>query len=523
MLRLAARAACAALLEDWQAEGHPTARDELEAAHARMAADPEWRPEALVDRIAEFVTPLLEDRPGDQLTKLLVSVEDQAGQFVAQDDPGGWARQALTRVKDWLGSGIQPPGVTSLQQKKSRLTRALEAAALQLAEERDNHLTATVLGLTEHPGRRLAAAEAALMRLIGLCNEAATSHDERRRQESDRTYQAREQLEVALQNCLSGPGGFSWFGGKARRQVRVFLDRLAAFARQCLAEDLTATVSQVYALLRGRLSERLRELTFCRQRLRHMEETLQNPPEYIDEPDGFANQELSPSPTPLMTTEAFWEAIQGSATMRVVLPHGERDMNAAARRFVETLTTEQWCQLDQSFQDQVLAVRGGLHKACLGTGDLIRHLLRPLLDQAVTVLGTHLPITDVAEVEFTASTDEATAGRIRVYYSRATPLVGRSGPTDVEMPDQQGFLLIPASDAGKRYGELARRAIPGIHLVNVPGQADLMFCREQNAHTEEEVKRILRACRPAYEDVANVPIASPHARFDIQDWAPLEP
>ena len=31
---------------------------------------------------------------------------------------------------------------------------------------------------------------------------------------------------------LAGPGGFSWFGGRTRRQVRVFLDRLAVFARQ---------------------------------------------------------------------------------------------------------------------------------------------------------------------------------------------------------------------------------------------------------------------------------------------------
>jgi eukaryotic-like serine/threonine-protein kinase len=522
-LRLAAREACRRLLEEWQAEGHPTARDELEAAHARMAADPEWRPEALSDRVAELVTPMLDDRPGDQLTKLLVSIEEQAGQFMIRDDPGGWARQAMTRVKDWLGSGVQAAGVPSLQQKKSRLTRALEAAATQLAEQRDSQLTAVVLGLTEHPGRRLAAAEAALMRLVVLCNQAATSHEERYRQESDRTQQAREQLEVALQNCLTGPGGFSWFGGKARRQVRVFLDRLAAFARQCLAEDLTGTVSQVYGLLRGRLSERLRELTFCRQRLGHMQDVLEHPPEYVDEIDSYGNQELSSSPTPILTTEAFWEAIQGSSTMRVVLPGGERDMNAAARSFVETLTPEHWCQLDQAFQDQILAVRGGLHKACLGTGDLVRHLLRPLLDQAVAVLGTHMPITDVAEAEFSAANDSETAGRIRGYYSRATPLVGRAGPADRETAEQHGFLLIPASDAGKRFGELARHVIPGIHLVNVPGQADLTFCREQGGLSEDEVKRILRACRPAYDEVAHVPTVSPHARFDIQDWAPLEP
>jgi hypothetical protein len=190
---------------------------------------------------------------------------------------------------------------------------------------------------------------------------------------------------------------------------------------------------------------------------------------------------------------------------------------------VATLTAEQWGQLDQAFQDQILAVRGGLHKACLATGDMIRHLLRPLVDQAASVLGAHLPITDVAQAEFSSGGEAEAAGRIRVYHSQATPLVGRGGPPSAEMPDQHSFLLIPASDAGKRYGELARQAIPSIHLVNVPGQADLMFCREQGGWSTAEFERILRVCRPAYVEIAHVPTVSPHARFDIQDWAPLEP
>lgn len=523
LLRMAAREACRSLLEDWQAEGDPTARDELEAAHARMAADPEWRPEALADRISELVTPMMEGRPGEQLTKLLVSLEEQAGQFVARDDPGGWARQALNRVKDWLGSGVQPPGVPSIQQRKSRLTRSLEAAAVQLAEARDAQLTETVLGLMEHPGRRVAIAEAAVNRLIVLCNETNLAHAERHRQESERTRGARDQLQLALENCLAGPGGFSWFGGRSRRQIRVFLDRLAVFARQCLAEDMAATVGHVYGLLRGRLADRLREFTFCRQRLRHMQEALEHGPAAADDADTHFNAEVSPSPTPLLTAEAFWDAIRDSATMRVVLPEGQRDMEAAARRFIHSLSADQWGQLEQAFQDQVLAVRGGLYKACSGSGDLIRHLLRPLLDQAVSVLGTHLPITDVAEVEFSTGGDAAVGSRTKEYFTNASPLVGRVGPIAADSPDRHGFLLIPASEAGKRYGEVARQALPDIHLVNVPGQADLMFCREQGGLSLEGLEQILRACRPAYEEVANVPAVSPHARFDIQDWAPLQP
>jgi hypothetical protein len=155
----------------------------------------------------------------------------------------------------------------------------------------------------------------------------------------------------------------------------------------------------------------------------------------------------------------------------------------------------------------------------------------------------------VAQVEFSVGQD--LEERIRAYHARAVPLltppasraresassgararVDPAGRTVVESAPpvaQQGprgehsFLLIPASEAGKSYGELALKALSGIHLVNVPGQADLTFCREQGDLSLEDVEKLLAACRAAYAETAVVPQSSPHARFDIQDWVPLDP
>jgi hypothetical protein len=186
----------------------------------------------------------------------------------------------------------------------------------------------------------------------------------------------------------------------------------------------------------------------------------------------------------------------------------------------------------------VLAARGGLHKACLTTNDLVRHLLVPLLNQAVGTLSDHLPVTDVAQVE--CALPQASVGdlqtRIREYHANAAPLLRTAeavGPSSGKArvletqggtrDDHPSFLLIPASEAGKCFGEDAKRALPELHLVNVPGQADLMFCREQSGLRAEEMERILHTCRAAYEEVAHAPAISPHARFDVQDWTPLDP
>lgn len=557
LMRLAARQACRRMIEEWQGEGEPTARPEVDAACARLLADPRLRPEALQAHIERCAQRHLDGlAPAEALTALLGTVEEQSIQFIAQDDPSNWARQALTRVQEWLGGGWQANGGGGLvtaratgEWRKSKLTRSLELAAQQVAEEWDQTLTQAVFALMEHPGRRVAAAEAALARLMQFCQEAATTAASRLQQQANKTEQAQEQLQNALAACISGSTGFSFFGGRSRRLLRVFVDHLAAFARQGLAEDLGGAVRHFFQLLHGRLSERMRDLTFCRQRLRHLQEALDVPLPDLDaygENRPGDDSTLSPSPVP--SPEAFWEAIQQSTTTRVVLPNGETDLEMAGKRFLSTLTTEHWANLDQVLQDQVLAPLGGLQRALVSGTDLMRCLGEPLLNQAATLLGELLPITDVAEAMLDRGdaqsdrgpkpetglrpTNEASLLPAAFCLDAAAPLVR----TDPQVPEPRArseqsqaiaptldFLLIPASEAGKLYGEEAKRTAPQLHLVTVPGQADLMYCREQGFLGVEDVQRLLRPCRPAYEESIVSPPSTPHARCDISDWMPLDP
>src|SRR5262249_9420017 len=82
---------------------------------------------------------------------------------------------------------------------------------------------------------------------------------------------------------------------------------------------------------------------------------------------------------------------------------------------------------------------------------------------------------------------------------------------------------VPASDTGKAFGEAAKQAVAELDLVRVPGQADLMFCREQGYLSFEDLQVLLRQCRRAYQESAVVPNISPHARFDSTDLVPLHP
>jgi hypothetical protein len=535
LLRLAAREACRELIEEWEGQGEPTAQAEVEAACARMLADSELRPEALEVRIEEAASAVLGGTAAEALTRLLATLEEQSQQAVAQDDPAGWTRQALARVREWVGSiasndvpasGTSPN--TCGEWRKSRLNWVLVGATEKLVEQWDQQLGDAAYQLMQHPGRRVAAAEAALERFVAFCNDAAATHRTRREQQAGRTENAWKHLEAALQACENEANAGGWglpalllFGNRSRRTLRLFMDHLAAYARQCLIEEVIAAGQLFFTRLGGRLGERLRELIFCRQRLRHLRENLESPQEEVtDLTTAHFGAGIAPPPTPVPSTDKFWESIRQSATIHVVLPDGETDLEEAAEHFMHTLTAEQRTQLDQALQDRVLAPRGGLHTACSATTDVIRSLALPLLDQAAGFLGDYLPVTDVAEVERATATAAAgqLASQVPEYLARATPLL-----EDGNRSQQTALLLVPASEAGRLFGEEAQRVVSELQLVRCPGQAHLMFCREQGYLPADDVQRVLRNCRPAYEEAVLAPQVSPHARFDIIDWVPLDP
>src|SRR5205807_2428396 len=137
--------------------------------------------------------------------------------------------------------------------------------------------------------------------------------------------------------------------------LQTFMETLSHFARQRLAEEVISAGRNFFAALHHRLGERLHDLGLCRQRLRHLQESLDMAPIDPDE-EMAATRGIDPSMTrsPLPSAESFWEAIRQSDTARVVLPEGEEDLERAAVRFLQRITPEQWVELDQELHERVL-------------------------------------------------------------------------------------------------------------------------------------------------------------------------
>jgi hypothetical protein len=369
----------------------------------------------------------------------------------------------------------------------------------------------------------VAAAEVALRQVQQYINACFHDLREQLSPHSLRSAEALRRVEAAIADCHAG-GGFSLFGGRSpRRLLAAFREQLAQFARLRLAEELQAAVANFFAALHGRLSDQVRDLGLIRQRLRHLQENLECPPADPEEMAITKTNDLTSSRTPVVgPDESFWEAIRQTATARVVLPEGEEDLSGAAISFLRQLPPGMWNQLDQELQETVLTPLGGLHKACVQSGDLMRKLAAPLMEQTTRFLGEQMPIMDVAQILASELADtareESFETQTKIHLKKASPLVPGGKPKH-----HHTFLLIPASDHGKFLGEETAKKFPDIKVVKVSGQSDLMFCREQGVLEPEDLRKVLSTSRKVYEAMVPTPATSPHARFDLHDWLPLDP
>jgi serine/threonine protein kinase len=540
LLRLAARRACQRTIDGWLAGGEgslsPQMQDRIGRFVDKATAIPDLQPDNLQNRIEKAAAlPSLtefETSPGEALVRFLASLVEQSQQNVAGEDPGNWARQALGRVKDWVGTGSEL-SQEAHDWRKTKLNKAMAGAAQRVSEEWDKELCANLYTLMDNPGPRLAVAEEAFALVQKFCEEQQLLYKKRLEQQGPATTAAWQQVEISLQDCVTGGSGFRLFGGRSsRRLLRAFMESLTQYAHQRLIEETVVACRHFFGATHGRMQDRLRDFQFCRQRLRNLQSNLESPTEDDDDKHAIGDTPMSQSPMP--SAEAFYEGLRQSATARVVLPEGEDDLERAAIRLLQALKPEEWTQLDKDLHDHVLQPRGGLHGALTTSGDLTRNLTAPLLDDAIALLGQFLPVVDVAQLlglEFglvepdgslngvhRAEGDVSLSEQTKSYFEKAAPLL-------VGGNDQlrESFLLVPASDVGRHLGEAVHGALPEVKIVRVPGQADLMFCREQGCMSIQELQKVLQQFRVAYQASVNTPATSAHSRFDIMDWLPLDP
>ncbi|MGF1582263.1 MAG: tubulin-like doman-containing protein [Gemmataceae bacterium] len=511
----------------------------------------------------------------EALTATLSTLEEQANLRLAAEDPASWTRGAIARVRDWVGGPEQPAATSGWS--KTRIHRALIAAAEKVALGLTSGFAEVLGQAMSSPGARVSAAEDAIGYLEMFCNSQMEECDNRLDQARRKSSRAWEDLTSAADDCLSGGGGFSWlFARSNRRLLRIFAAKLGSYARQRFEEELILAVNHFYGAMIGILADQRRDLGFCRRRLRHVQENLDQVRQGDDEDLAATRQaaEVTVSNSGALSPDEYWEALRSSPCERVLLPEGEQDLERAAVRLLGRLDGAAWVELDKDLYDHVVAPQGGLYTACIKGGDLTRGLTLPLMEESIRLLEKHLPIMDVSQIlaeEFGIPVENRSSEQGPANREKENPdhgqdsLLALSQPLDISSPlsevvsrsqkaalqvaaadpelesavrtyvqrsaglirasrqQELTYMLVPASGAGQGLARSLEACLPEFKYVKVPGQTDLMFCSDVGPLGATDLEKFFGPCGKAYTVSAPCLPSSPHSRFDITDWTPLDP
>ena len=422
----------------------------------------------------------------DPVGGLLATLEKR---MMATEDPSvaDWAREAFDAVMNVVGiRGSKNPADAA---RTGKLPKIYTAASNAVAEAWVKKLAGEALSLLELPGRRVASTEAALIRLIEFCERAEAEAQWRVTGFIRKSEQTFAHAKAAAEVCAHG-GGFSLFGGKDHRNMRAMVTALTHYAACRVEEEAEAGTLRFFRKLKAGLADRQRDLSICRTRLAHLRRTLEVPE--------TAGASICGGPSP---------------TVELLLPDGGEEIEWAAKRFVETVKPNEMAQLDRALQALVLESRGGLYGACQKAGDFIQELADPLVDQTSAYLSTLLRVTDVAEFAEPRAADWGK--RLKSAFERAAPTV--HGVSDHE----RCYLLVPDTPGGQRVAAAAARQFPDESVLAASRSNEVTFCREVRLRPAD-VREAIQYCREPYEQRSHRTAPSPHARFDVVEWLPLD-
>ncbi len=505
LLRSAARQIATDIVRSW-AQAVPHLPQSAQHILDGILSDNRLTPEPIKQFIVSESVTRADGNPLERLAQWMRDVTVQADAGQKRGDPITWGVAAWDQSRDWLG--MEPTSDSDSAFRRGRLSKSLDAGLRRAVEAWDNELTERIRCLEDLPGPRLGSAEIVVSKLLETSSGAIKSIEEQLNALGHKREQAKLSVQSSLEACQAGTTGFSFFGTRASKSVRSLVERIQDFVDMRIQEDLTFAALQFYRRIFSRFDEMKRDLGTARDRLGQLSE-------FMEAPIILAGGSGHNQPT---GEEIHQTTLQGSNTMRVVLPHGEDHLDRSAAELLEAIPHQKVLGLEEVLSKIVVEPRGGLVQLCIGTTDLAHQLANPLIDQATAYLSALLPSEDVTAVEYSAARGDAEEMKRRVlsYIRAAVPLTG--GPAE----EERLFLLHPDTEAGKAYANVVKGVVPTVISVPVAGPGtDLLFCREQSGLRTADLYRMIDPCFDAYEEAAANPIQNPHSRFDVTEWLPL--
>jgi serine/threonine protein kinase len=492
------------LVQGWMSKDARPVADEM-----AQWTDEKWdalglRPEALIGRLHELCEKIVRHPPD----KLVTAITGPLGEALAPR-PGnaggpalGPAVSAFADLERLLGvpeecraSNQAPPAPGSLE-------TALAEAAAKLADTCEQRLAEQVVRLIEDPRYRLAGAEEALRRLSAVAERALQSQETLARELNDRAallYQRCQKILETPAPTTPSTNATAWKLSFSRRTpgpakndpTAGLLELIRQYPKARYHALVLHNVNRLYVGLRGQLSDQLREVGFCRQRLGELANLLQP-----------ANQPAS-DPAP---------------ASRMLLPAGCASLDDALEQLDKDVTHDELLALDQQVQLLIRQQYRALVNVCMGSSAMVRTLAPAMLARAREFLGPRIGSTSVAELLLNPhSADEGqrideAVGELQELYQHAVPRHMPARP-DAEL----SIAVLPDDTHGQELQQLLKQDFPDAAVM--AGPLDEIICYREHVYLASAgMEQLGLAAHEAYRQRLAVDPIALHSREDVGEW-----
>ncbi len=374
------------------------------------------------------------------------------------------------------------------------LTEALAAAADKLVADLERRVAELIVGLIELPAYRLAGAEEAIRQFVAAVEKVLEHHEPLCRELTVRAAETWKKLLAARDALEKSPPA-------ARRPALVaeLLESLRLYPKWRYQSLVLQQVARAYVSLRGSLSDQLRDVNFCRNRLGELARSFeQKPGEPQEEESGPCSAQLS---------------ILSPSAGRALFPEGSWNLDGSVERLLETVQPDDLQVLDGKVQEVIRRRLTALVYVCLSSANFIRNLEEVMVLEVERHLDERLGGVNVAELFLERfGREEEGAREVSSAFEKAVPRLSEARGAELSL------VAAPQGPAGDRFRELARSTLAGAELTCITSPDDIVFYREVPHLSLAELDQLGPLGYEAYRLMASSGHFTPHNRNDITQW-----
>ena len=299
--------------------------------------------------------------------------------------------QTMDRLEKTLGIPDEIRASKQVHAEPALMEKSLADISHIVADEYEQRLAELAVTLLEDPNYRLVGAEEALRQFCIIVEQSLQSQETLAKELADKAAQLHVRIQQWIDKPLptGAPTSTQWSFGLTRRSgvkqtvpnPADLFELLRTYTKTRYHSLVLSHLNRLYLGLRGHLSDQIREVGFCRQRLGELLGLLKP---QADAPAKKVKDD------------------------RALFPPGCKDLNEAVKNLSDSVTSEDLICFDERMQSWIKTHCQALLQICMGSSTTVKNVAPAMLQEAEAFLSERLDGDSVAEMYLTRQRNQHT-------------------------------------------------------------------------------------------------------------------